>query len=141
MTLSDVRCVPTGSRCGTANASGPADYSGDARVAFRVRLTDHWNAVAPGGGTDAATVQDFAIKYNNTIDGIPADCAQTQSTSTGSTCSANTSLNAVVPGSVRGAEREIWELDAVQVFDGGADGDGATTADNTVFARPGVFVP
>ena len=24
---------------------------------------------------------------------------------------------------------------------GGADGDGDTTADNTVFARPGVFIP
>ena len=29
----------------------------------------------------------------------------------------------------------------MRVHDGGADGDGDTTADNTVFARPGVFIP
>jgi hypothetical protein len=37
--------------------------------------------------------------------------------------------------------RQLYELDAVQIYDGGADGDGDTTADNTVFARPGVFIP
>jgi hypothetical protein len=37
--------------------------------------------------------------------------------------------------------RAIWALDTVRIFDGGADGDGETTADNTVFARPGVFIP
>jgi len=42
---------------------------------------------------------------------------------------------------VRWGYRAIWELDAVRIYDGGADGDGDTTADNTVFARPGVFVP
>jgi hypothetical protein len=29
----------------------------------------------------------------------------------------------------------------VRIFDGGADGDGDTVADNTLFARPGIFVP
>jgi hypothetical protein len=29
----------------------------------------------------------------------------------------------------------------VQIYDGGADGDGDTTADNTPFVRPGIFVP
>ena len=37
--LNDVRCVPTGARCGTANAWGPADYSGEMRFSFTVRLT------------------------------------------------------------------------------------------------------
>jgi hypothetical protein len=137
--LNDVRCVPTGPRCGTANASGPPDYSGDMRFSFTARLTDHWNATAPGGGTDAATVQDFTIEHDE-ISGFPGPCVQSGSTSTGSTCIWNTSLNAVIPGSVREA-RAVWELDAVRIFDGGADGDGDTTADNTVFARPGVFIP
>lgn len=131
--LNDVRCVPTGARCGTPNASGPADYSGEMRFSFTVRLTDHWNGTAPGGGTDAATVQDFAM-------GLPGACAQSGSTSTGSTCNWHTSLNAHFPGSVREA-RAIWALDAVRIYDGGADGEGDTTADNTVFARPGVFIP
>ena len=47
--LNDVRCVPTGARCGTANVSGPADYSGELRFSFAFRVTDHWNAVAPAG--------------------------------------------------------------------------------------------
>jgi hypothetical protein len=132
--LADVRCVPTGARCATANASGPADYSGELRFAFPFRLTDHFNANAPGGGTDAATVRDFTIEHSWA-------CVGSGSTSTGSTCSYSTTLNSIVPGSVKDLKRAVWELDAVRIFDGGADGDGDTTADNTVFARPGIFVP
>jgi hypothetical protein len=135
--LNDVRCVPTGARCGTANASGPADYSGELRFSFTFRLTDHFNAIAPGGGPDPATVQDFATEF-------AWACAESGSTSTGSTCTLSTSLNTFIPGAggaVKDGKRGIWELDAVRIYDGGADGDGDTTADNTVFARPGVFVP
>jgi hypothetical protein len=133
--LSDVRCVPTGARCGTANASGSADYSGEMRFSFRFRFTDHWNAVAPGGGTDAATGEDFTLEHSWA-------CAQSGSTSTGSTCDLLTTLGTVIPGSgVPRGKRTLIELDAVRIFDGGADGDGDTTADNTVFMRPGVFVP
>ena len=48
---------------------------------------------------------------------------------------------AVFPGSVKRLKRTIWALDDVRILDGGGDGDGDTTADNTVFARPGVFIP
>jgi hypothetical protein len=134
--LNDVRCVPTGTRCGTANASGPPDYSGEMRFSFTFRLTDHWNAIAPGGGTDTATVQDFdvATVYHWM-------CVQSGSTSTGSTCDTSTSLDAIIPGAGKATKRAIWELHAVRIYDGGADGDGHTTADNTVFARPGIFIP
>jgi hypothetical protein len=37
--------------------------------------------------------------------------------------------------------RTIWALDAVEVYDDGADGSAATTSDNTLFATQGVFVP
>jgi hypothetical protein len=133
--LNDVRCVPTGGRCGTANASGPADYSGELRFSFTFRLTDHWNAIAPGGGTDAATVQDFALERSF------GACVQSGSTSTGSTCTALTSLQALMPGQVKSNKRTLWAVDDVRIYDGGADGDGDTTGDNTVFARPGIFVP
>jgi hypothetical protein len=136
--LNDVRCVPTGARCGTANASGPADYSGEMRFSFTFRLTDHWNATAPGGGTDTATVQDFAIDLPGAV---PWACVQSGSTSTGSTCDLHTSLNALIPGASKGGKRSIWELHAVRIYDGGADGDGGSAADNTVFARPGIFIP
>ena len=135
--LNDVRCVPTGARCGTANASGPADYSGEVRFSFTFRLTDHFNAIAPGGGTDPATVEDFTTEFS-------WPCAQSGSTFTGSTCNLNTGLNAVLPccpDGVLDGKRGLWALDAVEIYDGGADGDGDTTADNTVFLRPGVFIP
>ena len=48
---------------------------------------------------------------------------------------------AVFPGSVKSKKRTIWALDEVRIYDGGADGDGDTAADNTVFLRPGVFIP
>jgi hypothetical protein len=76
--LNDVRCVPTGSRCGTANASGPADYSGEMRFSLTFRLTDHWNSADPVDRTPA-TVEDFTIE-------LPWACVQSESTSTGSTC-------------------------------------------------------
>ena len=141
--LTDVRCMPTGARCGTANASGPADYSGEVRFSFAVRLTDHWNATAPGGGTDAATVQGFYFDQvlASSSGTLAWPCAQSESTSTGSICNLHTSLMAVFPGSVKRLKRTIWALDDVRIFDGGGDGDGDTTADNTVFARPGVFIP
>jgi hypothetical protein len=138
LALNDLRCVPT-MRCGAANAAGPADYSGELRFSFTFRLTDHWNATVPGGGTDPATVQDFVMVEHSWA------CVESGSTSTGSTCNLNTSVNTLIPGGGRGAvlatKRETWELDAVRIYDGGADGDGDTTGDNTVFARPGVFIP
>jgi hypothetical protein len=134
LALNDVRCVPTGARCGTANASGPADYSGEMRFSFTFRLTDHWNATAPGGGTDVATVQDFTIEHSWA-------CVQSGSSSTGSTCDLFTSLLAIIPSSVEDGKRHVWELHAARIYDGGADGDGDTTADNTVFVRPGIFIP
>jgi hypothetical protein len=111
-----------------------ADYSGELRAVLNVRITDHFNATSPGGGVDPATVTD--IDYP-----VRISCAITASTSVGSTCQALTTFDAVIPGSGAEGRREVWDLGQVQVFDGGADGDGDTTADNTIFARPGVFIP
>ena len=145
MALDDVRCVPTGARCGTANASGPADYTGDVGFSFTVRLTDHFNPSTWPEPPVAATVQDFTFEhdgwpqYAGGPDGTP--CAQSGSTSVGSACNMNTSLDAIIPNAVPDSRRSVWALDAVRIYDGGADGDGDTTADNTVFARPGIFIP
>jgi hypothetical protein len=135
MALDDVRCVPTGARCGTPNASGPPDYSGELRFSLTLRVTDHWNATAPDGrGPDPATVQDFTIEHSFA-------CVQSGSTSTGSTCDLHLSLNTFMLDAARDGKRAIWELIGATIYDGGADGDGDTTADNTVFMRPGVFIP
>jgi hypothetical protein len=134
MSLSDVRCVPAGAGCGGANAPGPADYAGEVRLAWTIRNSDHFNAVAPGGGTDPATVEDHSI-------GKAVACTETASTSTGSACNVATSVNAIIAGIVRPVKRAVWEYVDVNVYDGGVDGVGDTTADNTVFLRPGVFIP
>ena len=137
MELSDVRCVPTGSSCGAANATGPADYAGELRFRYAIRFTDHWNAVAPGGGSDPATMQDAEI----TLDPSAVLCGGTASTSTGSTCNLYTSYNAFHPGLILDGKRLNEEIDDFTIYDGGPDGDANTLGDNTVFLRPGLFIP
>jgi hypothetical protein len=61
-------------------------------------------------------------------------------TTVGATCTVLTRANAVMPGSIVGGIRSNWELGAIQVYDGGADGQ-ASTADNTLFESQGVFIP
>ena len=58
----------------------------------------------------------------------------------GGDCELTTTLDAIVPGAVKEGDRSIWQLGAIQVFDGGADGL-ASTSPNTLFARQGVFIP
>jgi hypothetical protein len=45
-----------------------------------------------------------------------------------------------MPNVIREAERSIWQLGQVRVFDGGPDGQVAT-ADNTLFEVHGLFAP
>jgi hypothetical protein len=133
-TLADVRCKTGGANCGSANTAPPADYTGELRAAVVVRTTDRWNAAAPGGGSDPATSQDFVL-------GASFACVQTASTTMGSSCTVNTSANAITAGLVKDEKRAVWELGQAQIYDGGPDGDGDTVAGNTVFAVQGVFVP
>ena len=46
----------------------------------------------------------------------------------------------LTPGLVDEGSRAVWQLDAIEVLDGGSDGD-VDTPGNDVFATPGVFVP
>jgi hypothetical protein len=117
-----------------------ADYAGELQGNLAVRITDHYNAVtgAPAPECSAttscpATVQDFNLPF-------PMPCQPTSDNTIGSSCEAQTSANAVLPGVTRMFSRATWQLDQVEVFDGGADGD-ADTPDNTLFAVQGVFLP
>jgi hypothetical protein len=136
----DIRCKAGTAACGSANAADGADYTGELQGDAQIRITDHWNAVAPGGGPDAATVIDIPFPVN-------ATCAATASTSIGSTCTVNTTANAVIGGPgpwadpvVKDTKRAIVEIGQVQVIDGGPDGVVATSP-NTVFAKQGIFIP
>ena len=128
-----MRCKAGTTACGAANAADGADYTGALQGNATIRITDHFNAVAAGGGTDPATVVD--IPYP-----IAAACAATASTAIGGTCTANTSANAAVPGRSRTVSVPIVEVGQIQITDGGPDGVVGTTP-NTLFAVQGIFIP
>ena len=129
----DVRCKGGTTACGSANAADGADYTGELQGNATIRITDHYNGVATGGGTDPATVVDIPFPVN-------ATCAATASTSIGGTCTANTSANATVPGAVKDGKRATVEIGQIQITDGGPDGL-VTTSPNTLFAVQGIFIP
>jgi hypothetical protein len=131
-TGTDIRCKPATSPtvCGTANAADGPDYSGELQGNAIIRISDHYNGP---GLNEAATVQDIPFPVN-------ANCVATASTTEGGFCSAATSANATVPGSVKDAQRGVVEIQQLQISDGGADG-AVATADNTLFGVQGIFIP
>jgi purine nucleosidase len=108
-----------------------ADYGGELLVEQVVQITDRFNGSAQD---ESGTVQASAYLF-----AVP--CAATTLPTVGGSCSLSSTFNAILPGSVVEGGRSIWELGQTHVFDGGADGIGATTGDNTLFATQGIFVP
>ena len=104
-------------------AGALTDYTGDLLLRADVRITDRRSG---DSFDEPATVVDIPFPA-----AVP--CA-------GGTCSLNSSFDAILPGTINEGSRAIWELDAVEVLDGGPDGD-IQTQPNTVFARQGLFVP
>ena len=88
--------------------------------------------MAPGGGTDSATVVDAPLAFT-------APCVAT-ATADGGRCTLTTSANVVSPGLIRDGKRTLIELSQGRVMDGGSDGQVAT-GPNTLFAVQGIFVP
>jgi hypothetical protein len=109
------------------------DYTGSLRAALPVRITDKDNTPSPGGPGAATTVP---FQY-----GFDIPCTPDPATDTGSDCSISTTANTLVPGTIKESLRTIWQIGRVRVDDAGPDGNPDTTADNTVFAVQGVFVP
>ena len=130
--ISDVRCkaATAASVCTSANAADGPDYSGGLQGNAIIRISDHYNGP---GLNEAATVQDIPFPVNTS-------CANTASTTEGGLCSVSTSANAAVPGSVKDLQRAVVEIAQLQISDGGADGQVATT-DNTLFEVQGIFIP
>ena len=107
-----------------------ADYSGELTVTVDARITDRQNGSAP---VDPATVEEIPFSF-------VANCAATPDTGSGGMCAIDTTVDAVVPGAITETLRSSWQLGAVRVYDGGADGV-AGTGGNTLFAVQGIFVP
>jgi uncharacterized repeat protein (TIGR01451 family) len=135
--INDVRCR-LGSAAGQGGCEGGAlsDYTGHLELTTPVRITDK-NNEGRGRSNEPATVVDLPISVPVFCFADPAGGAPTE---IGSNCDTTTSLDGVIPGSVQGGKRAIWQFDQVYVSDGGPDGD-LNTADSAVFARQGVFVP
>jgi hypothetical protein len=110
--------------------SNLSDYAGELRVTVVLRITDKFSGASR---VLAATVEDQPFSFT-------AQCTPTPDTTVGATCGANTTADAVMPGLIKEGKRAVYKVGEVQVFDGGPDGD-AETADNTLFAWQGLFVP
>jgi hypothetical protein len=109
--------------------SGLGDYAGQLKATTSLRITDRDN-----GPSELGTGQNVNLSFT-----VP--CTTTPDISTiGSSCTVSTTADAVVPSTVKEARRSIWEMDKVNVFDGGADGV-ASTDPNTLFLTQGYFVP
>jgi hypothetical protein len=104
-------------------SAGLDDYEGKLTGRLLLRITDHFNAPPGGDPTDSATVEETPFKFD-----VP--CTATSDDS-GSTCTADTTANALVPGAVRDGDRAVWELGPVGVSD----------AAGNRFATQGLFVP
>jgi FG-GAP-like repeat len=132
--ISDVRCTFASlTTCGATNQAAGPDYIGEVQVATTRRITDRLSYV-DGVDQDQGTTQDAPFA-------VTVPCVSTSDKKIGSTCASTTTANAVLPGSVQAGARAVWQLDKVQVFDGGADGDADTPGDNTLYMDQGVFVP
>jgi hypothetical protein len=132
-TPADEADVTISARVNDVFTSGLADYAGSLRASLPLRITDKDNTPSPGG-PGAATTVPFQFGFT-----IP--CAPDPDPLVGSDCSLATSADTLVPGTIKESRRTVWQVGRARVDDGGADGDGSTTADNTVFAVQGVFVP
>jgi hypothetical protein len=130
--ITDVRCKPAVSTCGSANAAGGPDYTGELEGNATLRITDHWNGTSAGGGPDPATMNDIPFPF-------ALSCTATPDSSTGSICKepSTTCLGCFLQ--LEG-KRTLAQLAQFEIWDGGADGR-AATEDNTLFMVQGVFIP
>jgi hypothetical protein len=114
------------------NASGD-----DLTALTRLRFTDLRNCLGVGAciGTydRAATVRevDFAV---------PIDCAATVLLTVGSTCAANTTANALIPGFIEEQRQTVVQTFRVRVNDSGPNGIRGDS-DDSIFATQGVYIP
>jgi hypothetical protein len=109
--------------------AGLPDYTGQLQLDTSIRVIDKNN-----GPSAEATMQDTPFR-------VTVPCTATGDTTVGSTCSVNTTADAVVgAGTIQESQRTIWQLGQVRLNDGGADGV-ASTAPNTLFMVQGVMVP
>ena len=125
--ITDVRCRQDLPGC---QGGALSDYAGSLQLFTDIRITDTFNG---GLSRDPATARDWIQFF------VPIQCTATLDTTIGSTCAAQTTLNALMPGAIREGNRAIWQLGQIGVRDGGID-DPRVDA-YTTFMVEGLFVP
>jgi hypothetical protein len=112
-------------------ASNLTDYTGELEAYIELRITDRGNGPAQN---EIGTVSDLPFTF-------PVQCVATGgSGNIGASCSLSTTADALLPGVIAETKRTIWQVGRVELHDGGPD-ELASTQDNTVFLRSGVFIP
>jgi hypothetical protein len=97
-------------------------------------------ALAPPAQTllrqnEPGTLEDFYWEAT-----VP--CVATSSTSIGATCALQTTVDTLLPGTIKEGRRTVWEQhDHIHVFDGGEDRLAATEDDNLLFMVQSCYVP
>lgn len=109
------------------NTTGLPDYGGVLTGKATIRATDRSSF---GGPDSSATTMEFPIDFT-----IP--CAVTAGPA-GSTCSLNTTANALAAGIVREGRRAIWELSGIRLL---FPANLNVEYDDQLFLTQGVFVP
>jgi TolB protein len=110
-----------------------SEYAGELKLQFDLRITDKENMpiVAGSGG---GTVQTIPMEFT-----VP--CAETPEPELGGLCGIDTTLDSLVPGTVKEGARAVWQLGQLRIYDGGPDGVASTEDGNQLFQVQGLFVP
>ena len=114
--ITDVRCAVALPTCGAANTAAGPDYIGELRASVDVRRTDKFDST--GRGASRPRSSDSSLEFT-------FGCGATAA-GQGATCSVTTTANSLVPGYVSNGDRTSMELGAIQLLDGGPDGDADT---------------
>lgn len=115
-------------------------------VGHAIRVTDHYNCnpSAPLGDANACpaspTTSNRAATMVDILFPVPVDCLPTAAAALGSVCGANTTANALVPGSVIAGKQAVVETGEIVALDSGPNGTRGDSDDET-FATQGVFLP
>jgi hypothetical protein len=154
----DIKVVSAGTdvRCSVGGIPGctaaGADYTGQLIGQSIIRITDHSNGTPPtvcASGSGAApcvtaTVTDITFS-------VPAQCVDNGGAN-GANCSINTTIDTLVPTTVKELQRGIVSIFGIKILDAGPDGSispgGSFTCppicgsgDETTAADQGIFLP
>jgi len=108
-------------------------------VGHAIRVTDHYNCAGSGCIADPTTSNRPATMIDILFP-VPVACLPTNNATLGSTCGANTTANALVPGSVIKGKDGVVEVGEIQELDSGPNNTRGDS-DDEVFATQGVFLP